>query len=233
MTAGSPRKGGREELGGLGFHITYQAQVHNHPKGEYRMKKVLSVIFVFLIAVSLVACSGGKAPAEKAITAAEEALNAGKTEAVKYIPDEVKAAEDALQAAKDSFAKGDYTGATSAATALMAKAKDLGTAAAAKKAELTNAWGEISVSLPKMIEEVKGRIDSLAKSKKLPANLDKEKFEAVKSGFAEITQMWDEAANTFKEGSLADAMTKAKAVKEKVGEAMTTLGMQTAEAPKS
>jgi len=70
------------------------------------MKRVLSVMVAVLFAAALGACSTAKAPAEQAIKAAEEALNASKAEAMKYIPDQVKSVEDALKVAKDSFAKG-------------------------------------------------------------------------------------------------------------------------------
>jgi hypothetical protein len=190
------------------------------------MRKYLSIIVAVLVVFSLAACSGGKAPAEQAIKAAEEAFNAAKGEAVKYVPDQVKAVEDALNAAKDSFAKKDYAAATSAATSVAAKAKELVAAAAAKKDELTKSWGDLSGGLPQMLDAVKSRVDILSKSKKLPANLDKEKFEGAQSGLAEANKTWDEANSAFKEGNLAAAVAKATAVKEKASEIMATLGMQ-------
>lgn len=190
------------------------------------MRKYLSIIVAVLVVFSLAACSGGKAPAEQAIKAAEEAFNAAKGEAVKYVPDQVKAVEDALSAAKDSFAKKDYAAATSAATSVAAKAKELASAAAAKKDELTKSWGDLSGGLPQMLDAIKSRVDILSKSKKLPANLDKEKFEGAQSGLAEANKVWDEANSAFKEGNLADAVAKATAVKEKAAEIMATLGMQ-------
>ena len=190
------------------------------------MRKYLSIIVAVLVVFSLAACSGGKAPAEQAIKAAEEAFNAAKGEAVKYVPDQVKAVEDALNAAKDSFAKKDYAAATSAATSVAAKAKELVAAAAAKKDELTKSWGDLSGGLPQMLDAVKSRVDILSKSKKLPANMDKAKFEGAQSGLAEVNKVWDEANSAFKEGNLADAVAKATTVKEKAAEIMATLGMQ-------
>jgi hypothetical protein len=196
------------------------------------VKKILSIATVLLFAISLGACSQAKGPAEAAIKAAEDALNAVKAEIMKYIPDQVKAAEDALKAAKDAFAKGDYAAATTAATNASAKVKDLAAAAAAKKAELTKAWGEQSKLLPDMIASIKSRVDVLSKSKKLPKNLNKEQFEGAKKGLAEIDKTWGEASSAFKEGGLADALAKAKSVKGKAVEIMTTLGMKVPEAAK-
>ena len=194
------------------------------------MKRFLSVTAVVLVAVALGACSSAKAPAEQAIKAAEEALNASKAEAVKYIPDQVKSVEDALKAAKDSFAKGDYAAATTAATGVAAKAKDLVSAAAARKAELTKGWEELSAGLPKTIADIKSRIATLSKSRKLPKGLDKAQVESARSGLDEVGKSWDEANVAFKEGNLADAIAKAKGAKEKAAEIMSTLGMKVAEA---
>lgn len=196
------------------------------------MKRILSVAVLVVFAVTLGACSSAKAPAEQAIKAAEEALNASKAEAMKYVPDQVKSVEDALKAAKETFAKGDYAGATTAVTAVAAKAKDLASAAAAKKAELTKGWEELSAGLPKTIDDIKGRIATLAKSKKLPKGLDKAKLESAKSGLSDVTKAWDEASRSFQQGSLADALAKAKGAKEKAEEIMSTLGMKAAPAGK-
>jgi len=192
----------------------------------------LSVTVVLLVAVALGACASGKAPAEQAIKAAEEALNASKTEAMKYVPEQYKSVEDALKAAKDNFAKGDYAGATSAATSVAAKAKDLVAAVVAKKNELMKGWEEQSAGLPDMIADIKSRIAVLSKSKKLPKNLDKAKFESAKSGLEEVSKTWDEASQAFKDGSLADAFAKAKDAKAKATEIMSTLGMKVAQAGK-
>lgn len=197
------------------------------------MKRILSVTAVVLVAFVLGACSSAKAPAEQAIKAAEEALNASKGEAMKFIPDQVKSVEDALKAAKDSFAKEDYAGAASAAAGVTAKAKDLVSAAVAKKNELTKDWEEQSAGLPNMIADIKSHIAALSKSKRLPKNMDKAKFESAKSGLDEVGKAWDEANQAFKEGSLADALAKAKGAKEKAVEIMSSLGMKVAQAGKS
>ena len=197
------------------------------------MKKILSLALVALFALSLGACGDkAKGPAEAALKAAEEALNGVKAEAMKYVPDQVASTEVALKAAKEMFQKGDYVGATSAAGAVTAKAKDLASAAMAKKDELTKGWEAQAKLLPNMIDAIKSRVDILSKSKKLPATLDQAKFDGAKSGLAEITKTWEEASGAFKAGALADAAAKAKSVKEKAVEIMNTLGMQGPEAAK-
>jgi hypothetical protein len=198
------------------------------------MKKGFALIAVVLVGLALVVgCSRDKEPAEAALKAAEAAVSSVKAEAAKYVPDQVKGVEDALKAAKDAFEKKEYTQALNAAKDLPAKAKELASAAAAKKAELTKTWEELAGGLPKMVEAIKSRVDILSKSKKLPANLDKAKFESAKAGLGEISQTWTDAENAFKGGNIPDAIAKGNSVKAKATEIMTTLGMQPPAAAKT
>jgi uncharacterized phage infection (PIP) family protein YhgE len=195
-----------------------------------KSKRIFLAVLCVVVGITLMACASNKEPAAAAIKAAEDALNAVKGEAMKYVPDKVKAVEDAIKAAKGSFDKGDYDAALNAAKAIPDKVKELTTAAAAKKTELTKGWEELSAGLPKMLDAIKSRLDILSKSKRLPANLDKVKLESAKSGYETATQMWDDAKANFSGGNLTDAMAKAATVKEKAVEVMKTLGMQVPEA---
>ena len=197
------------------------------------MKKWLKSMALVVLVLFAAACASDQKPAEEAIKAAEAAVNGAKVEAMKYVPDEVKGLEDGLKAAKNAFEKKDYKAAISAAKDLPGKAKDLAAAAAAKKTELTEAWKQMSGGLPKMVEAIKSRVDVLSQSKKLPANLDKAKFEEVKAGLPGVTQMWEDAQKAFSGGNLADAVSKAKTIKDKAVEMMTTLGMQVPAGAKS
>ena len=190
------------------------------------MKKWLKYIALMVLILFAAACAGDSKPAEEAIKAAEAAIDSAKGEAIKYIPDQVKGLEDSLKAAKDAFAKKDYMATLNAAKDLPGKAKDLAAAAAAKKTELTKTWEDVSSGLPKMVETIKSRVDILSKSKKLPANLDKAKLDGVKAGLTEATQIWGDAQKAFSSGNLADAVSKAKTLKDKAMEMMTTLNMR-------
>ena len=190
-------------------------------------------ILCLVALVLLSACASDKAPAEQAIKAAEAAVAGVKAEAAKWVPDQVQALDASLASVKDKFAKGDYKAVLADAPALAGRAKDVAAAAAAKQAALTKSWEEMSAGLPKMVEAVKSRVDILSKSKKLPANVTKEQFEAAKAGLAEATKGWDDATAAFKGGNVADAVAKADAVKKKTVEALQALGMPVPPAAKS
>lgn len=188
-------------------------------------------LVVVAASVLLISCeSADKAPAAAAITAAQSALDAVKTEAATYVPDQVRSVEATLASAKASFEKQEYKAALTSAQDVAAKAKDIGAAAAAKKAELAKTWEDMSGGLPKMAEAIKSRVDILSQSKKLPAGLDKDKLEGAKTGLATVNQSWTEASDAYKSGNMADAIAKATAAKAKAVEVMTALNMSVPEA---
>lgn len=181
----------------------------------------------------LTGCASDKAPAEAAIKAAEAAVSATVAEWGKYVPDQGKSLQAALAAIKEKFAKGEYTAAMNDAKSLTDTTKEVASAASAKKAELAKAWGDLSAGMPKVLDAIKGRVDILSKSKKLPANLTAEKFASAKSGLDEMTQQWTAATESANSGNLMDAATKGTAVKTRAAEVLTTLGMPVPDALKS
>lgn len=193
-------------------------------------KRAIFAVIALSICLGIVACSTAKAPAEAAIKAAEDSLAAAKPEAAKFVPGELKGVEDALAAAKADFQKGEYQQALTGAQGLAGKIKELASAAAAKKDEFTKSWADLSGGLPGMVDVISKRVEILSKAKKLPAGLDKDKFEAAKASLATVTQTWTQASTDFGAGNLTEAVAKAKTVKEKAVEIMNTLGMKPPEA---
>jgi hypothetical protein len=197
-----------------------------------KLKKCLIPVLFIVISVFLVACgAANKEPAAAAIKAAEDAFNAVKGEAMKYVPDKANDVEDAIIIAKASFDKGNFDAALETAKPIPEKVKVLTTAVEAKKVELTKSWEQTSSGMPGMLDAIKERLDVLSASKKLPKTLDKAKLEGAKADYEAAAKMWDEAKSTFSGGNMADAIAKAKAAKEKVMEVMNNLGMQIQEAP--
>jgi len=193
----------------------------------------IAVIVLFAIAMIMACTDANKAPAELAVKAAEEAINAVKGEAAKLVPEEVTALETALASAKDKLAKGEYKAALDEAKGLAVKAKEVLEAAKAKKDEMTKKWTELSQGLPKMVEDIQGKVDALSQLKKLPANMTAEKLAEAKSGLDAVKADWAKAQESFKAGNMAEAISVATSVKDKAVKAMETLGITSADVPKS
>jgi len=186
---------------------------------------VCLMIVMFLGPLMLIACGGSeKGPAEMALKAAEEAVHATKAEVAKIAPDLVNSLENALASAKEKFDKKDFKAALEEAKALPAKAKEVLDAAKARTGELTKKWEEYSREIPKLMENLQGKVDALSKNAKLPADLTGDKFNEVKSWVSSASEEWAKALESFKAGSLAEAVTLAAAVKEKALKATEAFG---------
>jgi hypothetical protein len=197
-----------------------------------KLKKCLIPVLFIVISLFLVACGpANKEPAAAAIKAAEDAFNAVKGEAMKYLPDKANDVEDAIIIAKASFDKGNFDAALETAKPIPEKVRVLTTAVEARKTELTRSWEQLSSGMPGMLDAIKDKLGFLSASKKLPKTLDKAKLEGARADYEAAAKMWDEAKSTFSGGNLADATAKAMAAKEKALAVMNVLGMQAPEAP--
>lgn len=190
------------------------------------MKTRVALSLMLGLGLLVAACGdGGKVPAEAALNAAQSAFDAAKTNAATYVPDQVKAVEDSLAATKATFAKGEYMQAMTEAQSLLPKIAALSEAASAKKADLTARWTGLNTALPNAVEAIQGRLADLSKTRRLPAGMTHESVAGAKTSLDSITATWAEAKIAFSSGNLPGAMAKAQAVKAKVTEVMTTLGM--------
>ena len=188
-------------------------------------KKFLSLAIILIVgSFFLISCSS-KEPADVAIKAAETAVNATKAEAAKIVPDQVKALEVSLTAAKEKFAKGEYKAALEEVTALTGRVNEVLAAAKAKKEEMTKKWMDLDLGLTKMLEDIQSRVDVLAKTKKLPAGLAKEKIEEAKTGLASMKEELGKSQQSFISGNYTDAIGVATSLKDKALKIMESLGM--------
>jgi hypothetical protein len=184
------------------------------------MKKLVVVLCCLGLALAVVSCSM-KVPAQAAIKAGEEALNAVKAEAVKYIPDQYAAVEKVLGDAKAALEKGDYKGAIQIAKEVPQKANDLLAAIEARKAELPGVWTEMVKAVPKLIADTKAQ---LSKAK----GLDKAAKDEAGTKVKEMEEGWKKAEGEFKNGNLLEAVNLAEQVKKTALLVQGLLSMKTA-----
>lgn len=182
-------------------------------------KTKLAVALVLASLMCFTACENAqKTGADAAIKAAQAAYAAVADEATQYVPDQAKDVQQAIQSAKASFDKGDYSAAFEASKGLPDKVKALGTAAAAKKDELTAKWKDMSDSMPKVVAMIQTKVDAMTKSHKLPAG--------AADNFAAAKQAWGDASTAMQSGKLPDAMAKASEAKDKLSQLITLLGIK-------
>ena len=199
------------------------------------MKKHSVLLSAALAVVLLVACNTQKGPAEQAVASAQAALDAVRDDAQKYAPEQLGGVEGKLSEVKGSFQKGDYAGVLAAAPGLTSAIAGMKDAISAKKAEAEQAlakakddWGPASSAVPKMVDEIARRVETLGKTKKLPKGVSKDAVAAAKTGLDSLKSSWAEATNASSSGDFTTAMAKAQAVKDKASAMMKSLGMNPA-----
>lgn len=202
--------------------------------------KFTSSLVALALAATLTACSSDKEPAQAALGAAQQAVDSARAEGSKFAAEKFGELEGALKAAQDQFAKGEYKEALAAAGTLGAKAQEVLTLAAEKKAEAEKAaeaakaelaknWEDLNAAVPAMVDTVTKQIDTLAKAKKLPEGLDKEKLAAMKPALDEALKTLEEAKTAATSGDLAKALETGKGVKDKLAEMAAALGIKSEE----
>jgi len=169
-------------------------------------------------------CANQRVPAEAALQAAEQAVAAIRPEAEQYASDGLKTVDDELAFIKKSIDEKKYGAAMSAAKNATDKVKELEQAVVAKKDELTKGWGPMADSLTTMVGQLETRVAQLSSSRRLPAGMTKDQVSEAKVSVQQLKDSWTEAAESFKGGKLAEAMTMAASVKSKAAELMKMLG---------
>lgn len=207
---------------------------------SYVNSKFHFIAYAFFALIALSACQNQQEPAQRAIADIEAAVAAAGADAQRYIPDQVSAVNDQLAALKAKFDQKDYKGALADAPALLAKAQGLvaakdvaikeeaeqeAAAQAAADQALKDDWDALASTVPSAIEAIDSRVNILAKSKKLPANVTKDALASAQSSLAEAKSLWDQASNAQATGNVRDAVTSARQAKEQADAALTGLGM--------
>jgi hypothetical protein len=196
------------------------------------MKMQFKFVTALLATLVLAACANQMEPAQKALGEIDAAVQAASADAAKYVPNQLEDVTKKVADLKAAFDKKDYKAVIAGAPAVLAEAKGLADAAAAKKTEFMTAlngeWTNLSASLPQAVAAIESRVGMLSKSKKLPSGITKDALAAAQTGLDQAKATWGEATAAFGAGNVEEAVAKAKAVKSRADEIMASLGMQAA-----
>jgi hypothetical protein len=183
-----------------------------------------------LAAVLAVAACSQKDPANEAIEAAADALNAVYEDAQKYVPERYAEVKAELDTARKAFDEERYGDAIAAVKDVPAHAEALSKEAAAAKAkhvaEMNADWTRLSGSLPDRFTGIGSRLDELGRMKKLPEGMDRQLLDEAKAALASAQSAWDEAGAAFARGDLDGAVGKARDAEGMAQDLVARLGMQ-------
>jgi predicted nucleic acid-binding Zn-ribbon protein len=173
-------------------------------------------------------CTNQREPASNAVTQADAALGEIRVDAAKFAPDELKAADDTLAKMKSDLANEDYKDVIASVPQFNKNVATLQEVLVGKQTQIiaaTREWEALNAEVPKAVEEIQVRVDSLASSSRLPKEVDKHEFEAAKASLETMKTTWTEATAAFSEGNATEAADKGRAVQGKVEEVKGQLGM--------
>jgi len=189
----------------------------------------ITKLFLALTASTLLftGCAGQKAPATSAVAQAETAMNEIKFTAEKFAPAELATTEASLAKLKADLAKEDYKGVIAGVPQFnkdIAALKEIVVAKQTQEVAAAQQWEALNAEVPKMVEAIQARVDSLSKSP-LPKEVSKETLEAAKASLATLKTSWAEATAAYSAGNALEATDKARLVQTKGKELETQLAM--------
>ena len=173
-------------------------------------------------------CASDEEPARQALVAAEASLAEIRVDAAKYAPADLQSAEVRLAKVKADLAKEEYKDVLGGATQLtkeVATLKEVVTSKQTQAVAATHEWETLSEQVPKMVQAIEIRVDTLSGSPKLPQEVNKESFESAKAALASMKSLWAEASAAFDAGRAVEAADKARMVQAKGEQVIDQLGM--------
>ena len=180
-----------------------------------------------LAAAMLIAGCGSRSTAQNVVAQADGAINNVKDQASLNAPTELKAAETTLAHMKKSFDDRDYKVVVDEVPQLNAQIKAVEDAVAAKQtadAAASQEWNALNTEVPKSVEAIQARVDSL-KPNALPKDVTKEELETAKTELETLKTTWAEATAAASAGNTVEATEKGRAVQAKAEELKSTLAM--------
>jgi hypothetical protein len=185
--------------------------------------------WIAIAALWLAACASEMEPAQRSISDIEAALSTAASDAAKYVPDQLTDVRREFGDLKATFDRQDFAAVLKAAPAVMERAQALKSAAAARKADVTqalgDAWSGLAARLPGYLTTIQSRIDFLAKksSRKMAAGID---LDAARGSLSEDSSVWSKAQAAFATGNLGEAVTTAKSLETSLEGLASTLKIE-------
>ena len=176
------------------------------------------------LAAALALAGGqGRSTAQGVIGQAENVITQVKDEAQVSAPNELKAAESTLAHMKQNFQEHEYQAVSDEVPKFNSQIEAMKTTATANNAAAAE-WNVLNTEVPKAIEEIQARVDSI-KPNALPKEVTKEELDTAKTELETMKSTWAEATAAATAGNAMEATDKARVVQSKAEELKNSLGM--------
>jgi chromosome segregation ATPase len=191
--------------------------------------KVYQALLPLLAATAMIAGCESRSSAQVIISQADASVEKVRPDAQASAPEELKPVEATLAHMKQNLDQREYKAVKQELPALNAQYKTLVEAINAKQAEnavIIQEWASLNSDVPKAMDEVQARVDSL-KPNALPKGVTATEVETAKKDLAAAKTTWDEATQAANQGHPAEARDKARIVQAKMEELKNSLEMNT------
>ena len=184
--------------------------------------KLYQALLPLAAALALAGCQG-RSTAQGVIGQAENVITQVKDEAQVSAPNELKAAESTLAHMKQNFQEREYQAVIDEVPKFNSQIEAMKTTATANNAAAAE-WNVLNTEVPKAIEEIQARVDSI-KPNALPKEVTKEELDTAKTELETMKSTWAEATAAATAGNAMEATDKARVVQSKAEELKNSLGM--------
>jgi hypothetical protein len=191
------------------------------------MMRIHQALLPLVAAMLIAGCSGSRTTAESVVGQADGSLVSLRDNAQMYAPEELKAADSTLAQMKSNLDKHDYNAVVAAVPKFNEQVKTLNAAIDSKVQGDANAlqeWTTLNNEVPKSVEAIQTRVDTLSKGK-LPKGVTKENVETAKTDLETVKTQWADASAAASAGKTAEATEKGRTVQAKVNELKSTLAI--------
>jgi hypothetical protein len=198
---------------------------------EFSTRPVRTLALVLVAALVSACAPRDEAPARKAIDQISAAIESAGPDATKYVPGHVAALEGQVTNLKIRFYDEDYKAIVEEAPAILDRAKELASTAAAKKAEIAKVldgeWEKIVMDVPASIASAEKYVDGLIASKKTAPGMTQQMVASARTGIDEQKALWEKATAAKAAGDLEQAVTIGAHVKRRLENLVAALGANT------
>ena len=180
-----------------------------------------------LAAAMMIAGCGNRGTAQNVVGQSDGILNKLRPEASVTAPNELKAADATLAHMKQNFEAREYKVVVADVPQFNQQVKALEDAMATgqnAQAQAMQEWSTLNTEVPKSVEAIQARVDSL-KPAALPKDVTKQELETAKTDLETMKATWTEATTAAESGDLTAATEKGRTVQAKAEELKNSLGM--------
>jgi hypothetical protein len=187
--------------------------------------KLQMALLPLVAAMALAGC--GRGDAQVMVGQADGIVSKVREEAAVTAPEELKKTEAMLADLHRKFDDRDYEAVKAEVPEFNEQLAILHTVMKTKadaNAAATVEWGTLSAAVPKSVEAIQAKVDSL-KPESLPKDVTKEELATANTELEAIKATWTEATNAAGDGKTIEAVEKGRIVQTKTEELKNSLGL--------